>query len=51
MTELTNGGLIMAVSRMKSRFVGRRFSARWPNYLLSGVFAGLACKLIFDSRK
>jgi len=36
---------------MKNRFVGRRFSARWPNYLLSGVFAGLACKLIFDSRK
>jgi threonine/homoserine/homoserine lactone efflux protein len=48
---LINGGLIMAVSSMKSRFVGRRFSARWPNYLLSGVFAGLACKLIFDSRK
>ncbi|WP_265556333.1 LysE family translocator [Serratia grimesii] len=46
-----NGGLIMAVSSMKSRFVGRQFSARWPNYLLSSVFAGLACKLIFDSRK
>ncbi|MNY66368.1 hypothetical protein D3C86_2037810 [compost metagenome] len=46
-----NGGLILAVSGMKNRFIGRRFSARWPNYLLSGVFAGLACKLIFDSRK
>jgi threonine/homoserine/homoserine lactone efflux protein len=48
---LINGGVILAVSGMKSRFVGRRFSARWPNYLLSGVFAGLACKLIFDSRR
>ena len=48
---LINGGVILAVSGMKSRFAGRRFSARWPNYLLSGVFAGLACKLIFDSRR
>ena len=43
--------MILVVSGMKSRFAGRRFSARWPNYLLSGVFAGLACKLIFDSRR
>lgn len=48
---LINGGVILAVSGMKSRFAGRRFSTRWPNYLLSGVFAGLACKLIFDSRR
>lgn len=46
-----NGGVILLIGGMKSRFAGRRFSARWPNYLLSGVFAGLACKLIFDSRK
>jgi len=51
MLVLINGGVILAVSGMKSRFAGRRFSARWPNYLLSGVFAGLACKLIFDSRR
>ncbi|WP_265717257.1 LysE family transporter, partial [Providencia rustigianii] len=48
---LINGGVILAVSGMKSRFAGRRFSARWPNFLLGGVFAGLACKLIFDSRR
>ncbi|EFE93786.1 LysE family translocator [Serratia odorifera] len=46
-----NGGVILLIGGMKSRFAGRQFSARWPNYLLSGVFAGLACKLIFDSRK
>lgn len=46
-----NGGVIMLVNGMKNRIVGRRFSARWPNYLLSGVFVGLACKLILDSRK
>jgi len=48
---VVNGAVIVAVSRMKSRFAGQRFSARWPNYLLGSVFAGLACKLIFDSRK
>ncbi|CAI2428632.1 Homoserine/homoserine lactone efflux protein [Serratia fonticola] len=46
-----NGAVILVVNRLKSRFTGRQFSARWPNYLLAGVFAGLACKLIFDSRK
>ncbi|WP_411753868.1 LysE family translocator [Serratia sp. (in: enterobacteria)] len=46
-----NGAVILVVNRLKSRFTGRQVSARWPNYLLSGVFAGLACKLIFDSRK
>lgn len=48
---VVNGAVIVAVNKMKNRFVGQRFSARWPNYLLSSVFAGLACKLIFDSRK
>ncbi|CNL43928.1 LysE family translocator [Yersinia alsatica] len=46
-----NGGLILLVSNMRNRFNTGAFSARWPNYLLSGVFAGLACKLLFDSRK
>ncbi|WP_447889418.1 LysE family translocator [Serratia fonticola] len=46
-----NGAVILVVNRLKSRFTGRQFIARWPNYLLGGVFAGLACKLIFDSRK
>ena len=48
---VVNGTVIAVVSRMKRRFLRQRFSARWPNYLLSSVFAGLACKLIFDSRK
>ncbi|VEA72577.1 Homoserine/homoserine lactone efflux protein [Serratia rubidaea] len=46
-----NGGVIMLVSGMKSRFAGRRINARWPNYLLSGVFAALACKLLLSSRQ
>lgn len=46
-----NGAVILVVNRLKSRFTGRQFIARWPNYLLGSVFAGLACKLIFDSRK
>ncbi|WP_145524974.1 LysE family translocator [Yersinia vastinensis] len=46
-----NGGLILLVSHMRNHFNTRAYSARWPNYLLSGVFAGLACKLLFDSRK
>ncbi|OMQ25732.1 LysE family translocator [Serratia oryzae] len=48
---VVNGAVILMVSGMKSRFAGQQFCARWPHYLLSGVFAGLACKLIFDSRK
>ncbi|WP_337263872.1 MULTISPECIES: LysE family translocator [unclassified Serratia (in: enterobacteria)] len=51
MGVVVNGVVILAVSGMKSRFAGQRFCPRWPHYLLSGVFAGLACKLIFDSRK
>lgn len=46
-----NGSLILLVSNMRNRFNTGAFSARWPNYLLSGVFTGLACKLLFDSRK
>lgn len=46
-----NGAVILAVNGLKSRFIGRQFNVRWPNYLLGSVFAGLACKLIFDSRK
>lgn len=48
---VVNGAVILVVNRVKSRFTGRQFSTRWPNYLLGSVFAGLACKLIFDSRK
>ncbi|MBW5813682.1 LysE family translocator [Yersinia kristensenii] len=48
---IINGSLILVVSNMRNRFKTRAFSARWPNYLLSGVFTGLACKLLFDSRK
>lgn len=48
---VVNGTVIVAVNSMKNRFAGQRFNARWPNYLLGSVFAGLACKLIFDSRK
>ncbi|WP_025120946.1 MULTISPECIES: LysE family translocator [unclassified Serratia (in: enterobacteria)] len=46
-----NGAVILMVNGLKSRFTGRQFNVRWPNYLLGSVFAGLACKLIFDSRK
>lgn len=46
-----NGAVILVINGLKSRFAGRQFKARWPNYLLGSVFAGLACKLIFDSRK
>ncbi|AVJ16834.1 LysE family translocator [Serratia rhizosphaerae] len=46
-----NGGVIMLVSGMKNRFAGRCINARWPNYLLSGVFAALACKLLLSSRQ
>ncbi|MDN0108610.1 LysE family translocator [Yersinia rochesterensis] len=48
---IINGSLILVVSNMSNRFKTGAFSARWPNYLLSGVFTGLACKLLFDSRK
>lgn len=48
---VVNGAVILVVNCVKSRFTGRQFSTRWPNYLLGSVFAGLACKLIFDSRK
>lgn len=48
---IINGDLILVVSNMRNRFKAGSFPARWPNYLLSGVFTGLACKLLFDSRK
>ena len=43
-----NGAVIVAASRLGRLFTG---AGHWPQYLLGAVFAGLAVRLAFDSRR
>jgi threonine/homoserine/homoserine lactone efflux protein len=45
-----NGGVILAASRARSLVTTSARMARWPNYLLSSVFAGLAVRLAWSGR-
>jgi len=44
-----NGAVILSASKLSHRLKARR-SSRFPQYLLSSVFAGLAVRLAFASR-
>lgn len=46
-----NGAVIVAASRLGRLFTGAGRWRRLPQYLLGAVFAGLAMRLAFDSRR
>ncbi len=48
---VVNGAVILAASRLRGVFAGTGRLRRLPQYLLGGVFAGLAVRLAFDSRR
>lgn len=48
---LVNGGVIFSVAAIRQQFSAKRALPRWPQYLLGSVFAGLALRLAFDSRR
>jgi threonine/homoserine/homoserine lactone efflux protein len=48
---VVNGAVILAASRLGRLFAGRGRLARVPQMLLGTVFAGLALRLAFDSRR
>jgi threonine/homoserine/homoserine lactone efflux protein len=45
-----NGAVIMSASHIAQRLGARQQPSRWPHYLLSSVFAGLALRLAFANR-
>lgn len=48
---VVNGAVIVAASRLGRLFTGAGRWRRLPQYLLGAVFAGLAVRLAFDSRR
>lgn len=48
---VVNGAVIVAASRLGRLFTGAGRWRRLPQYLLGAVFAGLAMRLAFDSRR
>ncbi|TAJ39160.1 MAG: LysE family translocator [Reyranella sp.] len=48
---VVNGAVIVAASRLGRLFTGGGRWRRLPQYLLGAVFAGLAVRLAFDSRR
>lgn len=48
---VVNGAVILAASRLRGVFAGTGRLRRLPQYLLGTVFAGLAVRLVFDSRR
>ncbi|WP_134047092.1 LysE family translocator [Paraburkholderia caballeronis] len=47
---LVNGAVILTASRLSKRLLSTRKPSRWPQYLLGGVFAGLAFRLALFAR-
>ncbi|MGO4665482.1 LysE family translocator [Bosea sp. 2RAB26] len=47
---LVNGAVILLGHRLRSLVAGRLRFPRLPQYLLAGVFAGLACRLALGAR-
>lgn len=47
---LVNGSVILAGSHIRSRLSGFTRFPKLPQYLLAGVFAGLACRLALGTR-
>lgn len=48
---IVNGAVILTASRLGRLFSGEGRLRRLPQYLLGAVFAGLAVRLAFDSRR
>jgi threonine/homoserine/homoserine lactone efflux protein len=48
---LVNGAVILAMSRVGTSVFSRAQFGRWPQYLLGTVFACLALRMVFDSRR
>lgn len=47
---LVNGSVILVGSHLRARLAGIRRFPKLPQYLLAGVFTGLACRLALGSR-
>ncbi|WP_077968412.1 LysE family translocator [Ensifer adhaerens] len=47
---LVNGSVILAGSHLRARLSGFRRFPKLPQYLLAGVFTGLACRLALGAR-
>jgi threonine/homoserine/homoserine lactone efflux protein len=47
---LVNGAVILTASRLSKRLSSTKRPSRLPQYLLGGVFAGLACRLALFAR-
>lgn len=48
---LVNGTVILMASQFARRFSRGRRAGKWPQYLLGTVFAGLACRLVWEGRR
>jgi threonine/homoserine/homoserine lactone efflux protein len=48
---LVNGAVILSASTLARKFATRQRPSRLPHYVLGSVFAGLACRLAWASRR
>ena len=46
-----NGSVILLASKLNRKLTGGKRPSRWPQYLLSSVFAGLACRLALAGQR